>query len=114
MLAPITIACQPQWAMAPSLPERDIANAFGGGRTASYISAVLRYCRGGSLGGSGRGSKNIQCGGQRDFCGGGAPPSLADLHELANRCRQLDCTDVGDLDRPRGRGRLELLRTESR
>src|ERR1700730_10591212 len=27
MLAPITIACRPRWAMAPSLPERDIANA---------------------------------------------------------------------------------------
>jgi potassium-dependent mechanosensitive channel len=26
MLAPITIACPPRWAMAPSLPERDVAN----------------------------------------------------------------------------------------
>jgi hypothetical protein len=32
-------------------------------------------------------SENIQCGGQRDFHAGGAPPSLADLHGLANRYR---------------------------
>jgi hypothetical protein len=52
------------------------------------LRAVLRYyCCGGSLGGPGRGSENIQCGGQRDFRGGGAPPSLADLHGLANRYR---------------------------
>ena len=50
-------------------------------------TAETANCCGGSLGGSGRGSKNIQCGGQRDFCAGGAPPSLADLHGLANRYR---------------------------
>jgi hypothetical protein len=51
------------------------------------LRAVLRYCGGRSLVGSGRESENIQCGGQRDFRAGGAPPSLADLHGLANRYR---------------------------
>ena len=30
---------------------------------------------------------HFECGGQHDFRGGGAPPSLADLHGLANRYR---------------------------
>src|ERR1700732_1676301 len=37
-----------------------------------------------SLGASGRGSENFQCGGRRDFRARGAPPSPADLHGLAN------------------------------
>ena len=67
-----------------------------------------------SLGGSSDGSENILSGRWSNFCLGSAAPSLADLHGLANRDRKLGSADVGELDRPRCRGKLKLLRPASR